>query len=196
MHHRLPVVVFISIIVVLSSIIVVASAQRMSFLPTQLDRMITQPQVVPTTSNPTISIANGGLRTMANTSFENTDSSCGVALNTWAYIRMDHMRGWKTAHPAVQEKCNAGSSFGTVARVIELNYYTTPPDGTKYASLNADVASFLYQTLCVEICSCDRNVAGACYANIVISLHLIIVVFVCCLNTKYYIPHTYALSMC
>ena len=150
MRHRLPVVVFISIIVILSSIIVVASARRMSFLPTQLDRMITQPQVVPTTSNPTISIANGGLRTMANTSFENTDSSCGVALNTWAYIRMDHMRGWKTAHPAVQEKCNAGTSFGTVARVIELNYYTTPPDGTKYASLNADVASFLYQTLCVE----------------------------------------------
>jgi len=150
MRHRLPIMVFIGIVVVLSCIIVVASAQQTPFLTMQRNRMIAQPQVVPTTSNPTISLANGGLRTMANTSFENTDTTCTVGWNTWAYIRMDHMRGWKTAHPAVQEKCNNGNAFGIVARVIELNYGTTPPDGTKYASLNADVASFLYQTLCVE----------------------------------------------
>ncbi|MEY2847325.1 MAG: hypothetical protein RL076_2871, partial [Chloroflexota bacterium] len=146
LHRYLYVWVLLGLLGMVGSVVVVASDTA---ILTQ-QQSLTQPQSVPTTSNPTINTANGGLRTMANTSFENTDTSCTVGWYTWAYIRMDHMRGWKTAHPAMQERCNNGNAFGTTARVIELNYFTTPPDGTKYASLNADVASFLYQTLCVE----------------------------------------------
>jgi hypothetical protein len=104
---------------------------------------------VPTTSNPTINTANGAGRIFSNVSFEQTDSTCVTANNNWSFLRQAHMRGWYTAHPSIQETCN-GSSFGISARVIELNRVNGKvPDGTWYASLNADVASFLYQPICV-----------------------------------------------
>ena len=61
---------------------------------------------VPTTSNPTINTANGAGRVFSNDTFENTDSTCYNNNNNWSYIRQEHMRGWLTAHPAVQERCN------------------------------------------------------------------------------------------
>ena len=107
-------------------------------------------RVIPTTSNPTINTANAGVRTMANTSFEVTDFICSLDVGTWAYIRQEYMAGWFTAHPLEQESCNS-SKFGPASyRPIELNMRTDAPDGDNVASLNASVASFLYQKLCVK----------------------------------------------
>jgi hypothetical protein len=106
-------------------------------------------RAIPTTSNPTINTANAGVRTMANTSFEVTDSTCSLDTGTWAYIRQEYMAGWFTAHPLEQESCNS-TRLGPVSfRPIELNMRTDAPDGDNVASLNASVASFLYQRLCV-----------------------------------------------
>lgn len=106
--------------------------------------------VIPTTSNPTIDTSIAGVRTMANTSFEVTDSACSLNTGTWAYIRQEWMAGWFTAHPLAQESCNS-SKYGPYSfRPIELNMRTDAPDGRNVASLNADVASFLYQKLCVK----------------------------------------------
>ena len=105
--------------------------------------------VIPTTSNPTINTANAGVRTMANTSFEVTDSACSLNTGTWAYIRQEWMAGWFTAHPLSQESCNNNRSGPVSYRPIELNPRSDSPDGRNVASLNAEVASFLYQKLCV-----------------------------------------------
>ena len=106
--------------------------------------------MIPTTSNPTINTANAGVRTMANTSFEVTDSSCSLNTGTWAYIRQEWMAGWFTAHPLSQESCNNNRSGPVSYRPIELNPRADSPDGRIVASLNAEVASFLYQKLCVS----------------------------------------------
>ncbi|MFM2308305.1 MAG: Cellulosome-anchoring protein precursor [Chloroflexota bacterium] len=106
--------------------------------------------VVPTTSNPTINTSIAGVRTMANTSFEVTDSSCSLPMGSWDYVRQEHMAGWFTAHPLSQEACNSSKSGPVSYRPIELNIRSDAPDGTNVASLNADVASFLYQKLCVK----------------------------------------------
>ena len=108
------------------------------------------PGEVPTTSNPTINTANAGVRTMANTSFEVTDSACSLNTGTWAYIRQEWMAGWFTAHPLSQESCNNNRSGPVSYRPIELNPRSDSPDGRNVASLNAEVASFLYQKLCVS----------------------------------------------
>ena len=108
------------------------------------------PGEVPTTSNPTINTSIAGVRTMANTSFEVTDTTCSLAIDTWSYIRQEYMSGWFTAHPAEQESCNNIRSGPSSYRVIELNPRADAPDGNNIASLNAEVASFLYQKLCVK----------------------------------------------
>jgi hypothetical protein len=108
------------------------------------------PGEVPTTSNPTINTSIAGVRTMANTSFEVTDTTCSLAVDTWSYIRQEYMSGWFTAHPAEQESCNNIRSGPSSYRVIELNPRADAPDGNNIASLNAEVASFLYQKLCVK----------------------------------------------
>jgi hypothetical protein len=70
-------------------------------------------------------------------------------MGTWAFIRQEWMAGWFTAHPLSQESCNDTKSGPSSYRPIELNMRTDAPDGRNVASLNADVASFLYQKLCV-----------------------------------------------
>ena len=60
------------------------------------------------------------------------------------------MAGWFTAHPAHQEACNSNKAGPSSYRVIELNQRGDAPDGNNVASLNAEVASFLYQKLCVS----------------------------------------------
>jgi hypothetical protein len=110
----------------------------------------TSPRSIPTTSNPSAT-GEAGVRTMANTSFENVTSTCTVGVNQWVYLRESALNGWFTSHAPWQEYCNSGSAFGiNTARVIELNRGTTAPDGIQYASLNADHASFLYQKLCIS----------------------------------------------
>jgi hypothetical protein len=106
--------------------------------------------VIPTTINPTIDTSIAGVRTMANTSFEVTDTACAILTGGWDYIRQEHMAGWFTAHPAHQEACNSSKSGPSSYRVIELNQRADAPDGNNVASLNAEVASFLYQKLCVK----------------------------------------------
>ena len=106
--------------------------------------------MIPTTSNPTINTANAGVRTMANTSFEVTTTTCSILTGGWDYIRQEFMAGWFTAHPMIQEACNSSLAGPSSYRVIELNQRADAPDGNNVASLNADVASFLYQKLCVS----------------------------------------------
>ncbi len=106
-------------------------------------------RAIPTTSNPTINTAIAGVRTMANTSFEVTDFICSLDTGSWAYIRQEYMAGWFTAHPLSQEACNGVRGGATAYRPIELNPRADSPDGRIVASLNAEVASFLYQKLCV-----------------------------------------------
>ena len=109
------------------------------------------PGVIPTTSNPT-GTGDQGVRTMANTSFEINDSGC--SMTTYEYARVSDMRGWFTSHPTGTASCN-GVAYtpNRPGRVIELQKYAaynyTPEEGSVYAELNADVASMLYQPLCL-----------------------------------------------
>ncbi|MFN5059008.1 MAG: hypothetical protein ACK5GU_03735, partial [Chloroflexota bacterium] len=114
---------------------------------------------IPTTSNP---VGNGvqGLRTYANTSFEDSDfySTCWSLPSGWAYINQTKMRGWYTAHPEINEtNCNGAGQPGNQsnARVIEiqktgLNAGNDAFQGTKFAELNANVKTFIYQKICVS----------------------------------------------
>ena len=74
-------------------------------------------QSIPTTSNPT---GNGiqGLRTYANTSFEESDFACFTLPSGWAYINQTKMRGWKTAHP-LHNETNCTPAQGGI-RVLEI----------------------------------------------------------------------------
>ncbi|MFN5929570.1 MAG: RCC1 domain-containing protein, partial [Roseiflexaceae bacterium] len=115
-------------------------------------RVPSLPQVVPTTSNPTINVANGGVRTMQNTSFEQY-GTCTPPMTSWSTIRMENMFGWKTTQPFQIENCSAVSRGGSY-RVIEVQpaslYGYTPEHGAVYAELNAYNAGMVYQTLCVQ----------------------------------------------
>ena len=117
-----------------------------------LPQSIVQPQVIPTTSNPTINVANGGVRTMQNMSFKQY-GTCTPPTTSWSTIRMENMFGWKTTQPYQIENCNGGSRGGSY-RVIEIQgssaYGYVPENGSVYAELNAYNAGMLYQTLCVQ----------------------------------------------
>ena len=113
---------------------------------------------IPTTSNPT---GNGvqGLRTYANTSFEDSGFACFSLPQGWAYINQTKMRGWLTAHPEYTESNCAPSDGGpgndSNARVIEVQRNgvsngNTAFHGTKFAELNAHVKTFIYQQICVS----------------------------------------------
>jgi hypothetical protein len=127
---------------------------------------------IPTTSNPT---GNGtqGLRTYANTSFEESDYACwpadaddnGLPDGTvgvdyqltdyfsgqiWAYINQDKLRGWSTAHPIHNETNCTPADDGI--RIIELQRSNTNNkayDGNIFAELNAHYQTFIYQQVCV-----------------------------------------------
>ncbi|MFZ9858954.1 MAG: hypothetical protein ACO3F2_11555, partial [Roseiflexaceae bacterium] len=115
-------------------------------------RSIDGSRSIPTTSNP---VGNGvqGLRTYANTSFEDSDFACYSLPNGWAYINQTKMRGWSTAHPGISEtNCTPAD---TNARVIEIQKSNHNPGnpafhGTKFAELNANVKTFIYQKICVS----------------------------------------------
>jgi alpha-tubulin suppressor-like RCC1 family protein len=112
---------------------------------------IAAPQVVPTTSNPVGNGTKGG-RTYANTSFEDSDFACYPTLSSgWAYINQSKMRGWLTAHPPWDEtNCSPNQ---TNVRIIEIQKSglqgTNAYDGGKYAELNANWKTFIYQQMCV-----------------------------------------------
>jgi len=101
---------------------------------------------IPSTNNP---VGNGtkGVRTMANPSFEQHDSGCSLSGATdWAYVAMNRMRGWFTSHGLVNATC--GTDNGRSFRVIEYKPRNAQ-DGVLNVELNADMASMLYQPLCV-----------------------------------------------
>jgi len=62
----------------------------------------TSPRSIPTTSNPSAT-DEAGVRTMANTSFENVTSTCTVGVNQWVYLRESALNGWFTSHAPWQE---------------------------------------------------------------------------------------------
>jgi hypothetical protein len=109
-------------------------------------------RTIPTTSNPA-GTGDQGVRTMANTSFEINDSGC--AMTSFQYARMSDMRGWFTSHPSIAATCDgAAYSPARSGRIIELqvqaNQNYKPEDGLVYSELNGDVASMLYQPLCLQ----------------------------------------------
>jgi len=57
-----------------------------------------QASSIPTTSNPTINTANGGVRTMQNVSFEEF-GICTGAPTSYHVIRQEEMGGWFTTQP-------------------------------------------------------------------------------------------------
>jgi len=105
---------------------------------------------IPSTSNP---VGNGstGLRTFANTSFEESDFACFTLPSGWAYINQSKMRGWQTAHPFHNETNCTPAQSGI--RIIEIQrtglQNTTAFHGSKYAELNANFVTFIYQQMCV-----------------------------------------------
>jgi len=99
--------------------------------------------VIPTSSNPTINLANAGSRTMANTSFELYDG-------TWTQMmNMTNMRGWKTTHRTSDTGFRVMEmwEYGSAAWYDALNGVAAP-DGTRWVELNAYHASMLYQPIC------------------------------------------------
>jgi hypothetical protein len=117
-----------------------------------------QAESIPTTSNPTINTANGGVRTMQNVSFEEYGSVCAGSPTSFHLIRQAELGGWFSTQPINREVCS-GVFQGTVSdlyRVIELQAYGTfgrlytPQDGVVFAELNAYVAGMLYQPMCVR----------------------------------------------
>ncbi len=105
---------------------------------------------IPTTSNP-VGNGNTGLRTFANTSFEESDFACFSLSSGWAYINQTKMRGWQTAHPFHNETNCTPAESGI--RIIEIQRTglqgTTAFHGSKYAELNAHYVTFIYQEMCV-----------------------------------------------
>jgi len=73
------------------------SAKVFANTPDYVEPEINYSGSIPTTSNP---VGNGttGLRTFANTSFEESDFACFTLPSGWAYINQSKMRGWLTAH--------------------------------------------------------------------------------------------------
>ncbi|MFM7678313.1 MAG: hypothetical protein ACKO83_05640, partial [Roseiflexaceae bacterium] len=128
--------------------------QLLANIATQATRTprIASAQVVPTTSNPVGNGTKGG-RTYANTSFEDSDFACFSLPSGWAYINQDKMRGWLTAHPPWNEtNCNVPGNQSNV-RIIEIQKSglqgTNAYEGSKYAELNANWKTFIYQQMCV-----------------------------------------------
>ncbi len=96
-------------------------------------------RVVPTTTNPTINVANGGSRIVANTSFE-LQADNGM-------ICESNMRGWLTTHP-VQGSCRVFEVWTKNAANDSL-IGNGAPDGTYYIELNAFTVSMAYQPICM-----------------------------------------------
>jgi alpha-tubulin suppressor-like RCC1 family protein len=138
----------------LISIIVIVLVMGVRYLSTQagglwpgsrIPLQISIPLTVPTTSNP-VGNGNKGVRSMINPSFE-IYSSCGTITGSvgWIYVPMQNIRGWFTSHPLISLN---GCGMGGTHRVIEYKPQNAQ-DGILNVELNADVASMMYQPLCV-----------------------------------------------
>ena len=101
---------------------------------------VTWPQTIPTTSNPTINTAAGGIRIIANSGFEINGGAPTFSCES-------QMGGWFTSHPVI------GS-----CRVFEVWQKNRPidslgnagaPDGNTIIELNAYNASMAYQPICM-----------------------------------------------
>jgi len=108
-------------------------------LATCIQPSITHAQTIPTTTNPTIDTANGGVRVISNTSFE-LQATSGM-------ICESAMRGWLTTHP-VQGSCRVFEVWNKNAANDSL-VGNGAPDGTYYIELNAFTVSMAYQPICM-----------------------------------------------
>jgi len=104
-------------------------------------RVITPTQdTIPTTSNPTINNAIGGVRVIANPSFE-------LGTHT-AFPCESQFSGWLTSHP-LNGGCRVFELWGSGFTNVESLSGVTPPDGLYYIELNAYSVSMAYQPICM-----------------------------------------------
>jgi len=96
-------------------------------------------QTIPTTTNPTINTANGGVRVISNTSFE--------LQNTSGMICESQMRGWLTTHP-LNAGCRVFEVWNKNAAHESL-VGAGAPHGDYYIELNAFTVSMAYQPICM-----------------------------------------------
>ena len=95
---------------------------------------------VPTTSNPTINTANGGVRIISNPSFETNGGTNS------ADICESTMGGWFQSHPVIGT-CRVFEVWAK-NRIDSLSS-AGAPDGNAIIELNAYYASMAYQPICI-----------------------------------------------
>jgi hypothetical protein len=96
--------------------------------------------VIPSTDNPTINNTLGGVRIIANPSFESGSKV--------AFPCESQMAGWYTSHP-IQSSCRVFELWGSGLTNVESVSGVTPPHGAYYIELNAYNSSIAYQPICM-----------------------------------------------
>jgi hypothetical protein len=107
--------------------------------PTRTATSTVVPGTIPTTSNPTINTALGGVRIVANPSFEQ---------GTKTAFPCEPYAGWYTSHP-VQSGCRPFELWGAGLTNVESVSGVTPPNGSYYIELNAYSVSMAFQPICM-----------------------------------------------
>lgn len=98
---------------------------------------------VPTTSNPTINTAAGGIRIIANSSFESP-------VPTTMMTCENAMGGWFTTQPVISAYgCRVFEAWGQGIYSGDALSGVSPPDGVMFTELNAYVSSMTYQPICM-----------------------------------------------
>jgi hypothetical protein len=117
------------------------SHHRVFSQKTNARQKLVVPRVIPTTTNPTINVANAGSRIIANTSFEGQANN-GMLCETV-------MRGWLTSHPVSGiEGCRVFEVWSTSSAWDSL-IGIGAPQGSYYIELNAYSVSMAYQPICM-----------------------------------------------
>ena len=107
--------------------------------PTRTATSTVVPGTIPTTSNPTINTALGGVRIVANPSFEQ---------GTHTAFPCEPYAGWYTSHPVVSG-CRPFELWGSGLTNVESLSGVTPPNGSYYIELNAYSVSMAFQPICM-----------------------------------------------
>ena len=98
---------------------------------------------VPTTSNPTINTAAGGIRIIANSSFESPRPTTMMTCE-------NAMGGWFTTQPVISAYgCRVFEAWGQGIYSGDALSGVSPPDGVMFTELNAYVSSMTYQPICM-----------------------------------------------
>jgi hypothetical protein len=117
--------------------------QRTVFSPPPLppSQKVVNPRVIPTTSNPSITVANAGSRIISNSSFESQLTSGDLCESV--------LGGWQTSHPGVGEGGCRILEVWTKNNGHDSLLGIGAPSGTYYIELNASVPLMAYQPICV-----------------------------------------------